>query len=62
MMTRRRHTIRGIDDDAWEMLVEVRESSRTQTGALVSDALRYWYDHLPCVDDTDAPMAFTLPA
>lgn len=57
MMTRRRHTIRGIDGDAWEMLIEVRESSRTQTGALLSDALRFWYDHLPWADETDSPIA-----
>lgn len=45
-MERGKRTIRGIDDDAWEMLLEVRETSRTQTGALVSEALRFWYRHL----------------
>ncbi len=57
MMTRTRRTIRGIDDAAWDMLTEVRDISRTETGALVSDALRFWYDHLPTADETDAPMA-----
>ena len=57
MMTRKRRTIRGIDDTAWEMLTEVREVSRTETGALVSDALRFWYDHLPTAEETDSPMA-----
>ena len=56
-MTRRRRTIRGIDDTAWDMLTEVREVSRTETGALVSDALRFWYDHLPTVEETDSLMA-----
>ena len=45
-MEQRKRTIRGIDDDAWRMLIAVRDHSRTQTGALVSEALRFWYDHL----------------
>ena len=49
-MNRKKRTIRGIDNDAWRMLVEVRETSRTQTGALVSDALRFWYSSLDEVD------------
>ncbi len=56
-MERKRQTIRGIDGDAWEMLVEVRESSRTQTGAPVSDALRFWYDNLPTAEEIAVPMA-----
>ena len=56
-MARNRRTIRGIDDAAWKMLTEVREVSRIETGALVSDALRFWYDHLPSADETDSPMA-----
>ena len=51
-MERRKRTVRGIDDDAWAMLVEVREHSRTQTGALISEAIRFWYEHLD--DDDDA--------
>ena len=57
IMARNRRTIRGIDDAAWKMLVEVREISRINTGALVSDALRFWYDRLPCAEDIDALMA-----
>ena len=49
-MDRDRKTIRGVDGDAWAMLEEVREISRTQTGALLSDAIRVWYHGLP-VDD-----------
>ncbi len=46
MMERRQRTIRGIDDDAWKLLAEVRMASRTEKGALVSEAIRFWYDNL----------------
>ena len=49
-----RRTIRGIDDEAWEMLVEVREINEASTGALVSEALRLWYEQLPV---TECPSA-----
>ena len=39
--------------DAWAMLKEVRSISRTQTGALVSEALRVWYNSLPAEDADD---------
>ncbi len=55
-MNRNRKTIRGIDEDAWAMLEEVRSISRTQTGALVSEALRVWYSSLPA-EDADDPAA-----
>lgn len=45
-MERRQRTIRGVDDDAWELLSNVRETSRTEMGALVSEAIRFWYDSL----------------
>ena len=45
-MQRRRITVRGLDEDAWEMLCEVREYTRTQTGALLGDAIRFWYESL----------------
>ncbi len=48
-----RRTIRGIDNDAWALLKEVRSISRTQTGALVSEALRVWYNSLPAEDADD---------
>ncbi len=38
-MERSRKSIRGIDDDAWAVLEEVREISRAQTGALMVDAM-----------------------
>ncbi len=44
---RKRVTIRGVDLDAIEMLAEVREETRTATGALVGEAIRYWYERLP---------------
>lgn len=52
-MMRSRRTIRGIDDDAWQLLVEVRESSRTQTGALVGEAIRFWYQWLGDQDELE---------
>ena len=52
-MKRRQRTVRGVDDDAWEMLVDVREVSRTKTGALVSEAIRFWYENLEEDDRLD---------
>ena len=45
-MNRRQRTIRGVEDEAWNMLSEVRRTSRTEKGALVSEAIRFWFDHL----------------
>lgn len=45
-MNRRQRTIRGVDDDAWEMLGEVAALNRTARGALVTDAIRFWYAYL----------------
>ena len=45
-MKQTKRSIRGIDDDAWRMLVAVCDHSRTQTGALVSEAIRFWYEYL----------------
>lgn len=45
-MKRRQRTIRGVDDDAWEMLQEVAVLNRTARGALIADAIRFWYAHL----------------
>ena len=52
-MQKRQRTIRGVDDDAWEMLSAVRRDSRTEKGALISEAIRFWFDHL---EDADAPL------
>lgn len=51
IMTRRQRTIRGVDDDAWEILQVMREAHRTEMGALVSEAIRSWYAQLD--DDAD---------
>lgn len=45
-MIRRQRTIRGVDDDAWEMLQEMRDLWRIEMGALLSNAIRYWYSEL----------------
>lgn len=60
-MNRRQRTIRGVDDDAWEMLGEVAALNRTARGALVTDAIRFWYAHLD-VDDTPAMRMCSQPA
>lgn len=40
---RKRISIRHVDDDAIEMLAELREEERRFAGAIVSDAIReYW--------------------
>ena len=43
---RKTMTIRGIDLDAHEMLLELREAERRQTGAIVGDALRHYFDYV----------------
>lgn len=40
---RKRISIRHVDDDAIDMLAELREEERRFAGAIVSDAIReYW--------------------
>ncbi len=40
---RKRISIRHVDEDAIEMLAELREEERRFVGAIVSDAIReYW--------------------
>lgn len=56
-MKRRQRTIRGVDDDAWEMLREVAELNRTARGALIADAIRFWYAHLDSCDGSVAAQA-----
>lgn len=53
-MKRRQRTIRGVDDDAWEMLQEVAELNRTARGALIAEAIRFWYAHLDGEDGSIA--------
>lgn len=45
-MKRRQRTIRGIDDDAWALLTQVRAETRTEMGALFSEAIRFWHENL----------------
>lgn len=61
-MSRRQRTIRGVDDSAWDQLQEVRLTSRIQVGALVSDAIRCWYNSLEEVDEPqEEPVASPFP-
>lgn len=46
-------TVRNIDTAALEMLHRVRDTCGQTLGALVSDAVRVWYDSLPEIDDGD---------
>lgn len=38
-------TIRGLNVEAWKMLVELREVERRQTGAVLEDCIRYYYEN-----------------
>lgn len=38
-------TVRGLDPEAWEMLVELRDIERRQTGAVLEDCIRYYYEN-----------------
>lgn len=48
---RRNISIKGIDEDAIELLQELRETERRFIGAIVSDAIRWYYDEI--TDDSD---------
>jgi len=51
-----RWTVRGVDPEARQLLVEVRDACGLTTGALLSDAIRRWHKRLPVLP------TFTLPA
>lgn len=46
-------SVRGVDKDAVELLDEMRTEERRLAGALISDAIRCYYDSL-YPDDEDA--------
>ena len=58
---RRRFSVKGVDEDALELLTEIREAERRHTGAVVSDAIRYYHGWLFEADDEDEPTVGTLP-
>lgn len=42
-MMRRKITVKHVDEDAWEMIADLREHERRFIGAIVGDAIRlYW--------------------
>jgi hypothetical protein len=41
---RKKITVKGVDEDALDMLVELREIERRFTGAVLSDAIRHYWD------------------
>lgn len=53
-MMRKKITVRQVDEEAIEMLAELREQERRFAGAIVSDAIReYWEETFgEHVDDT----------
>ena len=46
----RKWTLRGISDEAREMIEEVNELTGIPMGRLVSTAIEFWYDELDEVD------------
>lgn len=41
---RKRVTIRGLEDDAWDLLIQLRADERRHTGAIIEDCIREYYD------------------
>lgn len=50
---RRKISIKGVDADAIELLVEIREAERRFTGAVIGDAIRHYHDWLFDQDEED---------
>ena len=48
-----RWTVRGVDPEAIEMIRVVREACGLANGALLSDAIRVWYECLQEIEDED---------
>ena len=41
---RRKITVRGVEEEAWEVLQAIRSAERRQVGAVLSDALLFYWD------------------
>lgn len=41
---RRKISVKGVDEDAFLLLAELREAERRFAGAVLSDAIRYYAD------------------
>jgi len=56
---RRRFSVKGVDEDALDLLTEIREEERRFTGAVIGDAIRCYHETLfeQEADDDNAPMS-----
>lgn len=54
MTHRKQVTIRAVKATTYERLREVREVSRTPIGALLDEAVEFWWDSLPECDQADS--------
>ena len=52
-MTDKRWTCRHVDPESIELLKEVKETSGTCLGELLSDAINQWYELLPFENEDD---------
>lgn len=53
-MDRQRITLKGVDNDAIDMLHEIKERERRFLGAIASDAIRYyWSEHQDNEEDNE---------
>lgn len=50
MSDTKRWSVRGVDPEALELLLIVQGVCGQTLGALLSDAIRDWYNRLPTVD------------
>ena len=49
---RKKITVRGVEEEAWEASQAIRSAERRQVGAVLSDALlAYWDEHYAEEDD-----------
>jgi hypothetical protein len=50
MSDTKRWTVRGVDPEALALLLLVQRGCGQTLGALLSDAIREWYNRLPVID------------
>lgn len=43
---RRRFSVKGVDEDAIDLLIEIREEERRFTGAVIGDAIRLYHESI----------------
>ena len=52
MSDRKQVTIRAVKTTTYELLQEVKETSRIPLGALLDEAVEYWWSSQPEAEDT----------